>query len=39
MRLIFVPQTGHVPCVAGRPFLNVTDTAFWISRLVRHLRQ
>jgi hypothetical protein len=34
-----VPQTGHVPVVAGLPFFIVIACAFCISRLVLHLRQ
>jgi hypothetical protein len=36
---IFVPQTGHTPCVAGLPFFIVICFSSFISRLVRHLRQ
>ncbi|MGA8533913.1 MAG: hypothetical protein WB615_07375, partial [Candidatus Tumulicola sp.] len=36
---ILVPQTGHLPSVAGRPFFMVIWTASWISRLVLHLTQ
>lgn len=39
MRYIFVPQTGQVPWVAGRPFFRVTFCGFRISLLARHLRQ
>ena len=39
MRYIFVPQTGHAPCVAGLPFFMVTAFASFISRCVRHFRQ
>ena len=39
MRYIFVPQTGHVPWVAGRPFFRVTFCGFRISLLARHFRQ
>jgi len=39
MRVNFVPQTGQLPCVAGRPFFNVTFWAFLISRFVRHFMQ
>jgi hypothetical protein len=39
MRDIFVPQTGQEPCVAGRPFLRVTDFALFISLFVLHFRQ
>lgn len=34
-----VPQTGHVPFVAGLPFFIVTGVASFISRWVRHFRQ
>jgi hypothetical protein len=34
-----VPQTGHVPFVAGLPFFMVTGFASFISRCVRHFRQ
>lgn len=34
-----VPQTGHLPFVAGLPFFMVVASAFCISRWVRHLRQ
>ena len=36
---IFVPQTGHLPSVAGRPFFIVIWTASLISRLVLHFTQ
>jgi hypothetical protein len=36
---ILVPQTGHVPLVAGRPFLRTTFSGFLISRFVLHLKQ
>ena len=39
MRNTFVPQTGHVPCVAGLPFFRVTLVAFWIFRFALHLKQ
>ncbi len=39
MRDILVPQLGQAPRVAGRPFLRVTFSGFFISRLVRHLKQ
>ncbi len=39
MRNILVPQVGHVPCVAGRPFFNVTCWAFEISLFALHFTQ
>ncbi len=36
---IFVPQVGHVPCVAGLLFFMVTTLVFFISFLVRHFIQ
>ena len=36
---IFVPQTGHEPCVAGRPFFIVICFASLISREALHLTQ
>jgi|GEM_PF-2741230 len=36
---IFVPQTGHLPSVAGRPFFIVIWTASLISRFVLHFTQ
>jgi hypothetical protein len=36
---ILVPQTGHVPSVAGRPFFMLICFAFLISRLVLHFMQ
>lgn len=36
---ILVPHTGHVPVVAGRPFLMVIGFGFFISRLVLHFIQ
>ena len=36
---IFVPHTGHTPCVAGLPFFIVIDSASLISRLVLHFMQ
>lgn len=39
MRNILVPQTGHVPWVAGLPFFRVTSVGLLISLFVRHLRQ
>jgi hypothetical protein len=34
-----VPQTGHLPFVAGLPFFMVTDSTFSASLLVRHFTQ
>ena len=34
-----VPQTGHLPFIAGLPFFMVTLTALGSSRLARHLTQ
>ena len=39
IRKIFVPQTGHVPLVAGLPFFRVTCSGPLISLFVLHLRQ
>ena len=39
MRNTLVLQTGHVPRVAGLPFLRVTCLGPWISLLERHLKQ
>ena len=36
---IFVPQVGHVPWVAGRPFFMVIDWVPCISLFVRHFTQ
>jgi hypothetical protein len=36
---IFVPQTGQVPCVAGRPFFIVIAFASLISREALHFTQ
>jgi len=36
---ILVPQTGHVPWVAGRPFFIVTWVGFCIVRVVLHFMQ
>jgi len=36
---IFVPHTGQVPCVAGRPFFIVIAFASLISREALHLTQ
>lgn len=34
-----VPQTGHLPFIAGLPFFIVTASAFGSSRFARHLTQ
>ena len=39
MRNTLVPQTGHTPRVAGRPFLRVIFVGFFISLFARHLKQ
>jgi len=39
MRNTFVPQFGHVPSVAGRPFLSFTSLAPLIVRFALHLKQ
>ena len=36
---IVVPQSPHLPRVAGRPFFMVTRCASWISRRSRHFMQ
>ena len=36
---IFVPHSGQVPCVAGRPFFMVTGLASLIGRWVLHFMQ
>jgi hypothetical protein len=36
---IVVPQTGHLPFVAGLPFFIVVASAFDISRCVLHFKQ
>jgi hypothetical protein len=36
---IFVPQTGHEPSVAGRPFFIVICFAFLMSRWALHFMQ
>ena len=36
---IVVPQSPHLPRVAGRPFFMVTRCASWMSLLSRHLMQ
>jgi len=37
--MIVVPQTGHLPFIAGFPFFNLTATALLISRFARHFTQ
>ena len=39
IRNTLVPQLGHVPLVAGRPFFKVVGCGFLISLLARHLKQ
>ena len=39
IRNSFVPETGQMPWVAGRPFLSVTACGFLISLFVLHLKQ
>ena len=39
MRNTLVPQVGHLPRVAGRPFLRVTCCGSLISLLDLHLKQ
>ncbi len=39
IRNSFVEQTGHTPCVAGRPFFIVMAWGLLISLLDRHLKQ
>jgi hypothetical protein len=39
MRYNFVPQTGHVPVVAGLPFFMVIFCGFFTSREALHLTQ
>jgi len=39
MRMIVVPQTGHLPFMAGFPFFSVTDAASFISRFALHFTQ
>ena len=39
IRIIVVPQTGHLPFIAGFPFFSFTATAFLISRFARHFTQ
>ena len=39
IRNTFVPQVEQVPCVAGRPFFNVTFAGLRISRFVLHFMQ
>ena len=39
MRNTFVPQLGHVPSVAGRPFFSLTSLAPLIVLFALHLKQ
>jgi hypothetical protein len=39
IRKSFVPHSGHVPWVAGRPFLSVTACGLLMSLFVLHLKQ
>ena len=39
MRDILPPHTEHDPCVAGRPFFKVTNSASRISLIALHFRQ
>ena len=39
IRNSFVPQTLHVPWVAGFPFFIVICCGLWMSRFVRHFMQ
>ncbi len=39
MRMIVVPHTGHLPFIAGFPFLRVMAAASFISRLALHFTQ
>jgi hypothetical protein len=39
MIIIVVPQTGHVPLIAGLPFFKVMLVGFCISRLALHFTQ
>src|SRR2546427_11931402 len=39
IRIIVVPQTGHLPFIAGLPFFSLTATGFFISRFARHFTQ
>ena len=39
MRNTFVPQTGQLPWVAGRPFLSVVGCGLLISLFALHLKQ
>lgn len=39
MRMIVVPQTGHLPFIAGFPFFRVIATGSFISRLALHFTQ
>jgi hypothetical protein len=39
IRKTLVPQTGHMPWIAGLPFLRVVFWGFLMSRLALHLTQ
>jgi len=39
MRKTLVPQFGHMPEIAGFPFLSVTGSGFLISTFILHLTQ
>src|SRR5438445_13631320 len=39
IRIIVVPQTGHLPFIAGLPFFSLAATGFLISRLARLFTQ
>ena len=39
MRNTLVPQVGHSPWVAGRPFFITIDLGFLISLFARHFMQ
>lgn len=39
MRVMRVPQVGHVPCKAGRPLESVTCCGLAISFVARHFTQ
>lgn len=39
MRMIVVPQTGHLPFIAGFPFFIVIFFGSFISTLFRHFTQ
>ena len=39
MRNTFVPHSGHLPSVAGRPFFSFTSLAPLMVRFALHLKQ